>query len=319
MFKKYVTAALICAAPVAQAATLDSLELLSGFNGIVLNDMTSTVSHVEGTLFVGGDLTASSGFYVNNRGLADGTVDNVSGALIVGGNITNGLNDGGQGAIVVGGTVTGPVSAGSNARLTTGATIAVNDVAASLTELSSALSMYSDTAGASVDSSDPNLKSLTSGAGGAGELEDIAIINLDAAATMAFLSGGNLANLTLDTDVTTILNLAGDNITLSGNFNQDESSVLFNFFEATNLQINATFGFSVLSPYADVVLGSGGMDGTLVANNLDQRVELRPYGTTGVFDGTLPAPQVPAVPLPAAVWMLLAALGGLGVMGRRAA
>lgn len=312
-------AALSAAAPAVHAATLDPGQLLSEFNAVVLNDMVSSVNHVEGTVYVGGNLTSNSAFYANNRNLADGTVDTISGALIVGGDINGGLNDGGAGDIVVGGSVTGTVSTNSAARLTEGvAGIAVGDVATALTSLSTELSLLADTPGAGVSFADPNRKSLTSGAGGVGSLEDIAVFNLNATDTISFLTGGTLASLNLDVGVTTILNLAGDDIELTTSFNQDESSVLFNFFEATNLQINNTFGFSVLSPFADVILGpSGGMDGTLVANNLDQRVELRPYGTVGVFDGSLPETSVSPVPLPASAALLIAALVGLGLVRRK--
>ena len=122
--------------------------------------------------------------------------------------------------------------------------------------------------------------------------------------------------------MTTIVNVAGSDIDITGNFNQNSGSILFNFYEADRLDITSTFNFSVLAPFADVLLAGGGMNGTLVAGTLDQRSELRPYdfhGTESLFVGPLPqAEQLTAVPLPAAGAMLLAALGGLFGFRRRA-
>ncbi len=313
------------AAP-AFAAPVDALDLLQDFNGIVLGDMTSSI-HVEGTLFVGGNLNGNGGFYANSDGMDDATTGDVTGSLIVGGDLNAPLTTAGKGEIIIGGALNvpnpnpnpngQPITDGLGVDTTGG--VPVSDVAAAMKDLSADLATYADTPGAEIDTADTNIKGLTSGAGGTGALENIAILNLTELQATTFLGNGNLANLDLMAGVTTIINVAGLTHNITGTFNQDDSTVLFNFYQATSLSISNTWGFSILAPLADVTLNNGGMDGTLVAGTLNQSVELRPYFDTDGFTGTVPTPPMTPVPLPAAGWMLLAGLGGLVAMRRRAA
>ncbi|MEO0487788.1 MAG: collagen-binding domain-containing protein [Pseudomonadota bacterium] len=318
----------VAAATPIQAATVDPLDLIQSFNGIVLGDMQSSI-HVEGTLYVGGNLNGGGGFYANSDDMAEGTIGDVTGSLIVGGDINAPLTTAGRGTIQIGGSLNvanpnpNPNGQPINENLGVDAPggVLVSDVAAAMTGLSTQLTVFSDTAGAAIDMRDPNIKGLTSGAGGTGTLEDIAILNLSASQAQTFLGNGNLANLNLDPGVTTIVNIAGLTHAITGTFNQDNSTVMFNFYEALDLTISNTFGFSVLAPNADVTLNRGGMDGTLVASTLNQTVELRPFDNMGpnevVFTGTLPQNDIVApVPLPAAVWMLMAGVGALAGMRR---
>lgn len=304
----------------AAAATVDGNGLLQQFNGIVLGDLTSSI-HVEGTLFVGGDLNGNGGFYANSDDLPEVSIGGASGSLIVGGDINAPLTTAGRGAIAIGGDLNvanpnpnpngQPIVENLGTDPATGVPVA--DVATAVTDLSSSLAGLNSTAGAEIDVADTNIKGLTSGAG----VEDVAVLNLSEAEAGVFFGSGNLANLSLTADVTTIINVAGSAFDITGNFNQDNSTVLVNFFEASLLSISSTFGFSILAPLADVTLGGGGLDGTLVAGSLTQFSELRPYNDGVTFTGVLPQ-QIPApVPLPAAGWLLLAGLGGVSILRRR--
>ncbi len=299
----------------AGAATLDPAALLRDFNTIALGNLNGS-SETEGTVFVGGNLV-SNGYGVNPKNLASGTVGAVSGSLIVGGNVSGNPINVGAGNVVIGGTNSAVINRNGGGSLTTGASIDVADVATAMNGLSTYLSSFATTAGAMVNTADQNLKSLTSGAGGTGVLSGVAVLNLTTNQTAKLLGSGNLASLNLTAGVTTIVNLAGSNLTISGNFNQDNSTVLFNFYEATSLTIGNTFGFGILAPKADIFANAGGNDGVVVGKNITQRIEFRPLNNRN-FTGNLPT-QVSTVPLPAPILLLAGGLLALFGMRRRKA
>ena len=316
----FLTSSLVRAATVlclmagsADAAIVDATSLLRDFNTIALGNLNAS-SETEGTVFVGGNLV-SNGYGVNPRNIASGVVGSVSGSLIVGGNVSGNPINVGAGNVVIGGTNSAIINRNGGGSLTTGTSVDVSGVAAAMTGLSTYLASFGTTAGAAANTADQNLKSLVSGAGGTGDLTNIAVLNLNALQTLALLGSGNLATLNLTAGVTTIVNLAGSNLSISGNFNQDNSTVLFNFFEATNLTIGATFGFGILAPNADIVASSGGNDGVVVGRNITQNIEFRPLNNQN-FTGNLPV-QVSAIPLPAPALMLIAGLLSLFALRRR--
>ena len=295
----------LCLVSGANAATLDAAALLKDFTTIALGNLNGS-SESEGPVFVGGNLS-SNGYGVNPDNLANGHVGGASGSLIVGGNVSGNPVNVGAGDVVIGGSTSAIINRNGGGTLMTGASVDVAGVAAALNGLSGYLASFATTAGASVNTADQNLKSLNSGAGGTGVLTGIAVLNLDLAQTLAFLGGGNLASLNLVSGVTTIVNLAGTNLSINGNFNQDDSTVLFNFYEATSLTIGNTFGFGILAPKADIFANAGGDDGVVVGRNITQQIEFRPLHGKN-FTGELP--KMAAVPLPASGVLL-----GLGLLG----
>ncbi len=297
----------------AYASTVDALGLLQSFNTIALGDLQAG-SETEGTVYVAGDLNTGS-YTVNGDSLTDGMIGSASGSLVVGGSINGNINLE-HGDAQIGASVNGQINNNGGGNIVEGATIDTAAVEAALTGLSSDLAAFdTDTTGAIADASDPNIKALHSGAGGTGVLENIAILNVDA----NFFTGGTLARFSVDTDVTLIINASGTTANISGGFNADHDNVLVNFFEATTLNIQNTFGFGILAPNAQITANAGGIDGVVVGRDITQRIEFRNGNDGVIFGGAVPQTSQPSpVPLPATGILLIGSLLGLGFLRRKA-
>jgi len=323
--RRILSAALLAvlAAPGAEAASVDALILLPQFNIIAIRDLEAT-QETENPALIGRDLIVTNPYNVNNDQDADGTVGSVSGALIVGRNVeSTGVNTVRvqTGNARIGGTVTpaGAVTVQSGSgTVETGVTgiPSPEELEADFVSLSEDLRDLADTPGASFDDSDFNLKRLTAGAGGSGNLTDVSILTLP----QSFLDGGVLSTLDIAADQRLILNVPGEmptiNINGTGNFVSQGSRVLFNFYEATRINLNSGFSFNILAPLASVFQGGTALQGNLVANRVIQGAEIRDLRfipTPGLAEelSELPPPSPTAVPLPAGAVLLLGALGAL--------
>lgn len=305
-------AAFLCVSAAGHAATIDAEAMLRDFSVIALGGMSGSI-HLEGTAYVGGDLTVSGGYYVNSDNLPVGTAGDVSGALIVGGNLSGSgdFTTAGNGNVVVGGSssidVNKPVQTGVGTDVPGG--VPVQAVRQAFQKLSTTLGSTPATAGTFVDTSDMNDLDVENG----NPLDGFSVVN----APVGFLFWGNVNNRfpSLDQTITTIINIPGTIVSVGVNLDATKyANVLLNFYEATSLNITTGLGLSVLAPFADVTVSGGGTYGTLVGLSIDQRTELRPYDQGYNFTGDLPEPS--AVPLPAAGWLLLAGLAGLGALHR---
>lgn len=294
----------------AQAANVDARSILKQFNNIVLNDLTTGSGHTHGSLYVGGDY--NGGGVVNMDNNPNGQLtDDISGSMIVGGNV-NGQNQihlhGGNARI--GGIVTsGTIETHNGATVETGTPgIPASDIMTAFQSLSTELFGMADTGGVA-NTSDQNDINFQSGAG----VNGVAVFHVDA----SDIDAGTFKGVFAPAGVTTVINVAGTSATLgmnAGGFGATPNqSVIFNFYEATTLTLNSMATFSVLAPFANVLLQSD-IKGTLVSNNLDQRAQvITPY-----YDGNIP---LSTVPVPAAAFLLLtgiAAIGGMAARRRRA-
>ncbi|MBE3638083.1 collagen-binding domain-containing protein [Mangrovicoccus algicola] len=302
----------------ASAASLDAEALMKSLNVIALGDAdTSSVNHVEGPVYVGGNLTSGT-FNANTDGLAEATVGGVTGAVIVGGDVNTHLNSGTNGAIQIGGSLNGTSDVSYNSGVSG---IPVADMVDTFTSLAAGLSTLGDTSGVTYNTA-MNFKSFTSGSGNS---EGIAILNLSYADALSMFTGAGQISFNIDASVTSfIINVAGTDFAsdwstqVGMQVNSNVSNVLFNFYEAEGVTFTSTWNASVLAPDALVTTAPGGTNGTIVAGELMLKGEVRPYGDTTVWTGTLPAaaPTTP-VPLPAALPLALAGLGALGLVARR--
>lgn len=303
------TIAVLSAAPV-HAASVDALQLLTTFNTIALGDLNAGV-HTEGTVYVGGNLNLSGGYDVNSDEIAPGQAGDVSGALVVGGDINGGTINFVRGDVVIGGANNSTINAANS--VTTGANVPVSEVSTALKDLSADLASRTATPGSSVDTDQHDLN-IFSGSG----IDGLSIVFADA----GFLSRGGSNNRFsgIDTSLTTVVNIAGRDVTLGANIEATLfDTVLLNFFEAETLNITAGASFSIFAPNAVVTVGGGGVNGTVVGQTIFQNSEIRPFNDNNVFAGTLPTGEtnVSAVPLPASVFLLLGAFAGLLGLRRR--
>lgn len=272
----------------ANAAPLSTAELMGEYNLIVLGDAQAS-SETEGTVYVGGNLTGGGPYGVNPDSLANGSL---GGTLVVGGSLFGEVRLFSGDAVL--GAVSGTLYNNGGGTVTTGATVDTAAVAAAALQFSAELADLSGTGGSITGGQNAVFNSV------AGP-DDVAVFNIDS----SFFSG--VSNLNFNTGgLTTVINVAGENVSLGGgfNFNGSFSDVIFNFYEATSLTLSTAFGASILAPLAEATINSGRTQGSVLVGSLLQTVEIDGQ----LFDGEFPVSEVP---LPAGVVLMLTGLAGL--------
>jgi len=292
---------------------------LEDYNLIVFEDMTTT-SNVQGRAFIGGNLDAGqfatqiptpltfTDSLLVGGDLVGGIITVDKGNARIGGNINNtatltlqGNGPTSRDAFITGsnlGTINtnGSVTLGGSAgNINNASSITPNDTPAptapdiadirnELEALSAfAASITADTA-VTVNG---NQRIFNVG----NPLDKLAVFEIDG----SLLSTQNISfDMTgLDPDETVLINVAGtdidiDQVNFLGGFGTGtlaESRVLFNFFEATSIDITRTTVGALLAPLAHVT-NTVNLEGTLVAKSFTQNGEVH----LETFTGTIPEP-----------------------------
>ncbi|MGJ8691594.1 MAG: choice-of-anchor A family protein [Thalassotalea sp.] len=250
-------------------ASLVNLGAASNYNAFIQQNFSATSSDVEGRLAAGGTVDISN--YSVNIKAGDQLYSDTSEqpALVVGGDLN--LSSGQiAGDVYVGGnytsTSTGTIT---NGTATIGGVSPVDFAAefANLRELSANLALLA----ANSVASDTWSSQYLVGAGENGLGNDLHVFNLDASDMQFsdyFLSA-------IDDGDTVLFNVAGTNIsTGTGNFAGSDHSlenisgnILFNFYEAETLEINAALFGSILAPTANIDADYGVIWGQVIAKS----------------------------------------------------
>lgn len=314
----------------ASAAMLAGVDALKEWNLIVFNNLSSS-SEVEGRSFIGGSLSGNSSNYYTQPGnnpsqngnpgltvvgnVTGGTknLNNASGANI-GGNLAsqNGFNlNGGIQTVKVGGTSTQTninqnIHQANLGASFTNTLIAQKDLLiSSLGSLSDNLAALSNTGTASITNN-----RLTVAATGSG-------LNVFSLTLGQFSNFGEIS-VTNPNGGTVVINVAGASATLADNFVNTASdigrNVIWNFYEATNLNFNNAFLGTVLAVDA-AVSNNNYIEGTLVANSFNQNGEVH----MDSFQGDLSSigTGVSVAPEPGSWAMLILGFGLIGAAMRR--
>ena len=313
--------ALPLAAP-AHATTLDAGQLLSQFNLITLNDLTFS-SHTNGRVYVGGDFVANNSvIYDRNDGptssfdelIVKGSVSgsnlqvNNTGNIAVGGSVTLGVLElNGHGTANIGGTLSATANQGTkNQNVANIVDYVPQDVAATLQGASASLASLTSNATAVMSYGKMVLDG--SAASGAQAVFNLAFSDFDLVGEV---------ELALSGATSMIINVSGTGGALADNFlgasRMAASGVIWNFYQATEIDFTRTFEGSVLAPMADVTSAYSNFEGTLVARTANLTGEVHAQYYTGTIPAVA-APTISAVPLPAGMPLLaggLALLAGL--------
>ena len=254
---------------------------------------------------VGGNLTGnsnlSSGQTYNIGGNASGVNGTVGAMVNAGGTISGNQN----GATFVTGLGTGWNAASTSAVTSAAATKLQDD----LTALSGALYGLSFTSNPSTVVAGSQGAIFNAALGG----NDYALFNVNASQL------GNEINFNLldfsAGDATIVINVGGTNITWLSNpvGNYDGSlnqSVIWNFYEATNIDFQRMVHGSILAPFAQIANNTA-LEGSVVAKSFNMNGEVH----LGAYDGDLEFGEV--VPEPATWAMMIAGFGLVGTAMRR--
>jgi choice-of-anchor A domain-containing protein len=295
----------------AQAGMLNLSQMMGGANVYTSHDFTSTGSDVEGALVAGGNVTLKN-YSVN--ALNRDAFGAAGYALVAGGNLT--LNGGSinNGPAYVGGTTTMT----SAARPATSATNPVDFAAAQAyyTNLSTALTKAGATGTAA--SQWGGVKLTGSGRGG------VDVFNVSGS---LFQTSTWWQLQDLVPGETLVFNVSGKAGTFNnGNFGFDALSgynVLFNFYEASTVNVNSVIG-SILAPYATVQGGNGVVRGNVIADawiantQIDADHYFKPVDVAGLVPASNTVkPAASTVPEPGSIALVLGGLAVAGLVRRR--
>lgn len=320
-----VALALTAAGPASATTVIQGMDALHEWNLVVLGDLKSS-SEVEGRTFVGGNLSGTSSNYqirtpaasaaktpaLTVVGDVTGGTKNLTGGATVGGNVSSGFSlNGSPQTVLVGGTIANTnvnqniVKSGqaATAGFTQGLIDQRDALTRSMVDLSNGLSALTATSTALIAN---NRATFNAVAGGNG----VAVFSLAASDLSRF---GEITFNRNGAD-TVIVNVSGATIQLDDNFlgNADQlgRNVIWNFADATTVDVTTAWRGSVLAPLAAGTTGNY-IQGSAVFNSMVQNGELHLDTYAGNFRPTA------AVPEPGTWMMMLAGFGALGVMLRR--
>ncbi len=309
--------------PAAAVIPIVGADALNEWNVIVLNNFSGNNTHVHGRAFIGGSVSGSAEFNMDGTsstrgqpgltvvGSVTGSNNKVTGGATIGGSVPNGLGlNGPNQTVKVGGSMPA-VNINGNTLLTgqaanptflsdlnTQRSALVTSMLA-LSDSLSALTATTATAGVTIASNKATFTSTGSG---------INVINL---------SGSSLANfgeIAFSNTGTTVVNVSGSDILLNDNFLSPSSTlgekVIWNFYQASTLQLGNAFYGTILAPRASAVVNQD-IYGTVIVDTLGMTGEahLKTFGSD--LPTTVPVPE------PATWAMMIVGFGLVGAGMRR--
>lgn len=325
------TAALMLGGGAAVSAPLTVEETFRPFNAVTAGDFRSS-QEVEGRLYVGGNLTGNT-IQVGFNGVAPspldeaivrgsttiGTINMQNGSdLTVGGNVASNvnMNGGSQGTRTarIGGTQTsGTFNTGTKLvnQSASDPAFAARFPEIDFARFADESDYLAALPGTALSFSDQNRKTIN----GAATATPLTVFSV----TMSQLAGGTWF---IDSKLsgTIVINVSGTTGGFSGNVNNAQSNpaaarIVWNFYQATNLDIGTAIIGAILAPRAHLTNFAGSTEGSVIAKSIDlSNGEIHGRG----FLGELPeAAPVSEVPLPATLPLLAGALAGVVVLRSR--
>lgn len=336
-----MVAGLVALAPAGQASAAlvgqsisTGIAALKEWNVVSFNNFSSS-NHVGGRMLVGGNLNVTNGVMAmdgNNvngnsaygtsaitvAGNANFSNANVNSAGVqVGGNLTGNFNNNGGGAVQAGGTAQNQqnfqVQGNQGANFTNTIVSQAADIKASLTSLSANLAALASTGGVTVGGDQNNQSISVSGTG-------LKVLNW----SEAMFEGNQNQQLqvSVPSGATLVINVAGTQLDFNRNYNFNSNgnmqNVLWNFYEATSVNIGRQFSGSMLGVFADINVGnSGNVDGGIYGKSVTQNANGEIHGVN--FQGDLSSLAVASptlAPEPSTWGMLILGFGLVGFMMR---
>src|SRR3984957_3941899 len=289
---------LMAAAGPARSEALTAKDILSSFN-LVTTGNVSTQSDIVGDAVVGGDLSGATFF-------GGGSHIPASPTLYLFGKLNSSLNLNSGGSLYYAGSTTPRqhVNYNGGGKLHTTLPNPLGYYTDPLTDLSTQLSDLTATTGTS----------FVKGNFNAGSNMGIVVFDISGSALTSDLVNHDIS-FTGKGVTSYIINVIG-NFTdpNSTHFNIDQEDALFNFEDATKVNLGQ-WGASILAPDAALTItGGGNIEGSVFAKSFLGGGELH---NNNLFNGALPT--IAAVPEPSTWAMLFAGFAGLGFLGWRRA
>jgi len=291
----FVLAAGFAAEP-ARAAPMTAEDILSSFN-LVTTGKVSTNSDIVGDAVVGGNLSGATFF-------GGGANVPASPDLYLFGKLNGSLNLNSGGNLYYSGSISPPwVNFNGGGKHYAVLPEALSDYTSPLTELSTQLSSLTATSGTS----------FVNGKFNAGSNTGVVVFDITGSALASDLVNHDIS-FTGKGVTSYIINVIGDFTDPSStHFNVDQQDALFNFEDATTVNLGQ-WGASILAPDAALAITSGGnIEGSVFAASFLGGGELH---NNNLFNGALPTAPVPE---PSTWAMLIAGFAGLAFLGWRKA